>query len=223
MTLYCIATLLAFTSVDALRYCNRLSQVRPRSRRHALVVRLCAALDDTSVSDDDETLFEESPGILEGKFWDVLKAEAVEEAESLGLSMVSMKFGGGKLNIVASGGGVDDLAALNHHLSNWLDNEADQTVVDKLPPFILQVSSEGLSPILTSDLDFSTFKGFPVVITTSEEFKNKKGWEGLLHSRDEKHVVVNMKGRLQKIPREIVAEVRLPKSKREKGDLLERL
>ena len=42
--------------------------------------------------------------------------------------------------------------------------------------------------------------------------------EGTLLGRDGEHVLLNLKGRVLKLPRELVAEVRLPSAKREKGD-----
>ena len=91
--------------------------------------------------------------------------------------------------------------------------------VSTLPPFLLEVSSPGLSAELTSDADFAAFKGFPVVVTTSEEFKSKTQWEGTLVGRDDEKVAVNLKGRKQEIPWAIVSSVRLPNAKRESGDV----
>jgi ribosome maturation factor RimP len=159
-------------------------------------------------------------GGLAGPFWDGLQEEAIEEAEALGLNIRSMTFVNGKLSIKASGAGVDELQQLNLHLSNWIDTEADEEIVESLPPFLLQVSSPGLSSVLSSDLDFTAFKGFPVICTTSEPFKSKTKWEGTLIGRDDKHVSINLKGRAQKIPRELVSEVRMPDAKREAGDTM---
>lgn len=43
---------------------------------------------------------------------------------------------------------------------------------------------------------------------------------GSLVGRDDEFVTINLKGRLQKIPRELVAKVELPKAKTEAGDPL---
>ena len=157
-------------------------------------------------------------GTLAGPFWDMFCEEAGEEAEALGLVLERMSFAGGKLNVLASGGGVDELQALNSHLSSFIDAQADEEGMAELPPFLLEVSSPGLSGLLTSDKDFAAFKGFPVTVSTSEPFKSKTEWEGTLVSRDAENIVINLKGRQQKIPKEIVLEVRLPSSKTEAGD-----
>ena len=156
-------------------------------------------------------------GPFAGPFWDALCNEAREEAEELGLTITQMSYASGKLSVLASGGGLDELQALNTHLSSFVD-EQDEATMEALPPFLLEVSSPGLSSILTTDLDFSAFKGFPVTATTTEPFKDKTVWEGTLVGRDDEFVTINLKGRLVKLPRSIVGEVALPKSKREPGD-----
>lgn len=156
-------------------------------------------------------------GPFAGPFWDALCNEAREEAEELGLTITKMSYASGKLSVLASGGGLDELQALNTHLSSFVD-EQDEATMEALPPFLLEVSSPGLSSILTTDLDFSAFKGFPVTATTTEPFKDKTVWEGTLVGRDDEFVTINLKGRLVKLPRSIVGEVALPKSKREPGD-----
>ena len=190
------------SAFNSATFCHQ-NPIRPRLRTP---IHLCIA--------------EVDAGQLAGPFWDGLQEEALEEAEALGLEVKSMKFVNGKLLIKASGAGVDELQQLNVHLSNWIDTEIEEEVFESLPPFLLQVSSPGLSPVLSSDLDFSAFKGFPVICTTSEPFKSKTKWEGTLIGRDDKHVIINLKGRAQKIPRELVSEVRMPDAKREAGDTM---
>lgn len=185
-----------------------------RSRHYCVVPRRCGVAGTRLCTIDEDA------GLLAGSFWNELKEEAMEEAEARGLTIRSMKYGNGKLSIKASGAGIDELQQLNLHLSGWIDNDADQEIVESLPPFLLQVSSPGLSPVLTSDLDFAAFKGFPVLVTTSEPFKSKTSWEGTLVGRDGKHVTINLKGRQQKIPIDLVSEVRMPDAKREAGDML---
>ena len=55
-------------------------------------------------------------------------------------------------------------------------------------------------------------------MTTKEEFKKKLEFTGTLVSRDNDMVSVSQKGRVTKIPRDIVAEVKLPKAKYESFD-----
>ena len=91
--------------------------------------------------------------------------------------------------MLASGAGVDELQQLNGRLSSFLDAEegagapcphavqrltclsgmpcAAASKMIELPPYMLEVSSPGVSNSLTSDLDFTSFKGFDVEVTTS--------------------------------------------------------
>ena len=89
-----------------------------------------------------------------------------------------------------------------------------------MPAFVLQVSSPGVSNTLSSDKDFAAFKGFDVTVTTNAEFKKKTKFEGTLVGRDDEVLTINLKGRAQKLPRSIVAEVRMPDAKTEPGDML---
>lgn len=158
-------------------------------------------------------------GALSGPWWDAFCAEARAEAELLGLEVKEVSFVAGTLNVLASGGGVDDLQALNSYLSSYIDTQEEDEAIESLPPFLLEVSSPGLSSTLTNDIDFVSFKGFPVTVTTTEPFKNKQCWEGTLVGRDEETITINLKGRLQKIPRAIVDTVCLPSAKTEAGDV----
>ena len=71
---------------------------------------------------------------------------------------------------------------------------------------------------LTTDRDFTAFKGFPVTATTSEPYKSKTSWEGTLVKRDDEFLTLNLKGRPVKIPIGLVVDVKLPSAKREAGD-----
>ena len=107
---------------------------------------------------------------LAGPAWESLVAEANRAAEAIGLVVERCEFKGGTLRVLASGGGVDDLQELNRELSDFIDAQDDE-VFEDLPPFLLEVSSPGLSPSLRNDRDFATFRGFPVTVTTTEPFK----------------------------------------------------
>ena len=154
---------------------------------------------------------------LEGPFWDSFSEFADEEAADLGLTVRSIAFERRKLSVQADGAGVDQLQQLNQRLSAFLDNAGDDTV-EALPAFVLEVSSPGVSNTLTSDKDFAAFKGFDVTVTTNAEFKKKKRFDGTLVGRDAEAVTINLKGRLQKIPLELVEAVQLPNAQTEAGD-----
>lgn len=75
--------------------------------------------------------------------------------------------------------------------------------------YVLEISSPGIGVNLQSDREFISFKGFPVTITTNSLFKKKTQWEGTLQGRDETSVLLNCKGKIIAIPREIIAQVQL--------------
>ena len=75
--------------------------------------------------------------------------------------------------------------------------------------YVLEVSSPGLSDHLTSDRDFTAFKGFPVTVTTSEPVKGRTAWQGQLIRRDEDAVHLSCRGRTVAIPRTHIQEVQL--------------
>jgi ribosome maturation factor RimP len=76
-------------------------------------------------------------------------------------------------------------------------------------PYILEISSPGVSDNLTSDRDFLTFKSFPVLVETNSIYKKSTQWQGNLQGRDEQFVYLNCKGKIINIPREIVIRVTL--------------
>ncbi|NJN19947.1 MAG: ribosome maturation factor RimP [Leptolyngbya sp. RL_3_1] len=100
--------------------------------------------------------------------------------------------------------GLDDCEQMSHALDEALEASG-------LMPgaYVLEVSSPGVSPILSTDRDFSTFKGFMVEADLQETYKNKITWIGQLISRDEHSITLSQKGRPIKIPRSLVSVVRL--------------
>lgn len=75
--------------------------------------------------------------------------------------------------------------------------------------YVLEVSSPGVSDMLTRDRDFTVFKGFPVEVRLIEVYKKKQIWQGSLVGRDEAKISLNLKGRLVALPRELVESVQL--------------
>ncbi len=49
-------------------------------------------------------------------------------------------------------------------------------------PYVLEISSPGLSENLENDQDFITFKGFPVLIETNIPYKKSTQWQGNLQA-----------------------------------------
>lgn len=154
---------------------------------------------------------------MSGEFWTALSTEARTHAGTLGLTVKSMRFEGGKLKVSATGAGIDELSALGSRLSSFIDNVPPEQI-EELPSFSLEVGSPGLGSLLETDLDFATFKGFPVTVELSEPLKGKTSWDGTLLGRDDEAVTLNLKGALKKLPRALVASVALPPAKFEPGD-----
>ncbi|HEY9646341.1 MAG TPA: ribosome maturation factor RimP [Chroococcidiopsis sp.] len=75
--------------------------------------------------------------------------------------------------------------------------------------YVLEVSSPGVPDTLTTDREFSSFKGFPVTVTTTEPYKGHQVWSGQLVRRDETTVYLTNRGRAIAIPRDLIREVQL--------------
>lgn len=100
--------------------------------------------------------------------------------------------------------GLDDCQRLSVALTEALDES--NLIPDA---YVLEVSSPGVSDMLTRDRDFTVFKGFPVEVQLSEAYKKKQVWQGSLVGRDEAKISLNLKGRLVALPRELVESVQL--------------
>jgi ribosome maturation factor RimP len=74
--------------------------------------------------------------------------------------------------------------------------------------YVLEVSSPGIGEDLHSDRDFNSFRGFPVEVLRREA-SGQSSQAGLLLGRDDQAVLLNLRGRTVRIPREEVVQVRL--------------
>jgi ribosome maturation factor RimP len=100
--------------------------------------------------------------------------------------------------------GLDDCERMSRALEAALD------AADIIPDaYVLEVSSPGISRSLTSDREFISFKGFAVIVSTSEPFEGHKEWHGQLIRRDDMAVYLNQKGRTIAIPQALIARVQL--------------
>ena len=100
--------------------------------------------------------------------------------------------------------GLSDCERMSHALEAALD------VAEVIPDaYVLEISSPGISRLLTSDREFISFKGFPVVVTTAEPHAGSASWSGRLIKRDETAVYLNQKGRSVAVPRRLVQAVQL--------------
>ncbi|NEP56034.1 MAG: ribosome maturation factor RimP [Symploca sp. SIO2G7] len=137
---------------------------------------------------------------------------ATPVAEKLGLEVVGAIFYTNKrppvlrvdIRNLTSDTGLADCERMSRAL------EAELDAVDIIPDaYVLEISSPGTTRELTTDREFIAFKGFAVIVETSEPYESHKQWQGQLISRDDTRVYLNQKGRAIAIPRQIVTRVQL--------------
>ncbi len=75
--------------------------------------------------------------------------------------------------------------------------------------YVLEISSQGVSDELTSDRDFTTFKGFPVNVEFNQKNSKIKFLNGLLYEKTNDYLAINIKGRIKKIPFDEVLRISL--------------
>jgi ribosome maturation factor RimP len=100
--------------------------------------------------------------------------------------------------------GLDDCERMSRALEATLD--AAEVIPDA---YVLEISSPGISRQLVTDREFISFKGFPVIISTSPAYEGQQDWVGQLIRRDETTVYLNQKGRVVEIPRTLITRVQL--------------
>jgi ribosome maturation factor RimP len=100
--------------------------------------------------------------------------------------------------------GLDDCERMSHTLEAALD--ASNLIPDA---YVLEISSPGVPRSLTTDREFSSFKGFPVEVTTTEPHNGQTTWLGQLIRRDDQSIYLSQKGRSINIPRHLVSRVQL--------------
>ena len=99
---------------------------------------------------------------------------------------------------------LDDCAGLSGPLGEAI--EAAGLLADA---YVLEVSSPGVSEVLHDDRDFRSFRGFPVDVHSRDASGKDQHREGLLLERTAEAVLLNVRGRTTRIPRESVIAVRL--------------
>jgi ribosome maturation factor RimP len=107
-------------------------------------------------------------------------------------------------NLLQEDTGLEDCERMSIALEECLDKS--EIIPDA---YVLEVSSPGVSDLLTQDRDFVVFRGFAVEVQLLEPFKAKSTWQGNLVERTDDCVVLNQKGRAVSIPRSLVKVVNL--------------
>lgn len=135
---------------------------------------------------------------------------ATPVAESLGLELVGAVFHTNQRPPVlrvdirnqASDTGLEDCERMSRALEAALDES--EIIPDA---YVLEISSPGVSNVLSSDREFVSFKGFTVLVTASELYAGQKEWIGQLIKRDDTAVHLSLRGRAIAIPRSIITRV----------------
>ncbi|PPS45437.1 ribosome maturation factor RimP [Chroococcidiopsis sp. TS-821] len=100
--------------------------------------------------------------------------------------------------------GLDDC----ERMSRALEAKMDQASIVQ-DAYVLEVSSPGTSRQLSTDREFTAFKGFAVLVRSSQPHEGQQEWVGQLIRRDETAVYLNQKGRVVAIPRALITKVQL--------------
>ena len=99
---------------------------------------------------------------------------------------------------------LEDCEQMGRNLEEKLD---EVTIIPG--SYVLEVSSPGISSVLTTDREFQSFKGFPVIVETNLPFKNRQQWSGRLQGRDDESLFIDQKGKIMTIPRKLIAKVEI--------------
>ncbi len=99
---------------------------------------------------------------------------------------------------------LDECASFSAPMSEAIETSK---IIDSA--YVLEISSPGINEHLLSDRDFQTFRGFPVEVTYLKNQDSKIIQTGLLHERSKDHIHLNIKGKISRIPRKDVLDVRL--------------
>ncbi|BAY91661.1 MULTISPECIES: ribosome maturation factor RimP [unclassified Tolypothrix] len=137
---------------------------------------------------------------------------ATPVAEELGLEVVSVVFHTNQRPPVLrvdirnpqQDTGLDDCERMSRALEASLD--AAEIIPDA---YVLEISSPGISRQLVTDREFISFKGFPIIVSTSPPYEGQQEWTGQLIRRDEQTIFLNQKGRVVEVPRALITKVQL--------------
>ena len=99
---------------------------------------------------------------------------------------------------------LDDCSRFNVPASNVIENSNLLKC-----SYVLEISSQGVSDELTSERDFTTFKGFPVNVELNQKNSKIKFLNGLLYEKSNDYLAINIKGRIKKIPFDEVLKISL--------------
>ena len=182
--------------------------------------------DDIRGEDGEDQVEAEAVPAVTGDDWKEKVQKIIREViKKQGLYVQKIYWGGNRVEVVISasddpsnpiGPSVSALQVCHRSMYDEFElREEELAVVTK---FEIVVASPGIGEILRTDQDFVSFKGFMVAVSTTEIYKKKTIFEGTLVQRTADDVCISLKGRIIKVPRVLVNEVRLPKPKYEITD-----
>ena len=182
--------------------------------------------DDIRGEDGEDQVEAEAVPAVTGDDWKEKVQKIIREViKKQGLYVQKIYWGGNRVEVVISasddpsnpiGPSVSALQVCHRSMYDEFElREEELAVVTK---FEIIVASPGIGEILRTDQDFVSFKGFMVAVSTTEIYKKKTIFEGTLVQRTADDVCISLKGRIIKVPRVLVNEVRLPKPKYEITD-----
>ena len=99
---------------------------------------------------------------------------------------------------------LDDCVVFNTPVSQEIENSNLLNC-----SYVLEISSQVDSDELTSERDFTTFKGFPVNVELNQKNSKIKFLDGLLYEKSNDYLAINIKGRIKKIPFDEVLKISL--------------
>nr|AUG32250.1 hypothetical protein PLO_251 [Paulinella longichromatophora] len=99
---------------------------------------------------------------------------------------------------------INDCVIFSRQLEDALDNSSLLSSA-----YVLEVGSPGISEELFTDRDFLSFRGFPVEVVFFKTTNSSNCRQGLLLERNEESILINVRGRIHRIPRNQVTSVQL--------------
>ena len=136
-------------------------------------------------------------GLLAGAGYELRGVQLHSHRIPLTLQVLVQKADGSDISL-------DECASLSAPLGDAIEAS------ELLPgAYVLEISSPGIGEELHDDRDFRSFRGFPVAVLHRDARGSEARCEGLLLERNDAELQLNIRGRIKRIPREAVLQVRL--------------
>ena len=150
-------------------------------------------MNNSSINDLEQI----AKNIISESGFEICNFEINDREKPLKIEIKIQKKGGSDVNL-------NDCAYLNNPIKNAFFNSK---ILES--HYVLEISSKGLNEFLTTEKDFKTFRGFPVEVTSDQNSNKPKKFQGLLHEKSIDYLSINIKGKIRKIPIEVIDQVKL--------------